>query len=150
MLIQTDKRAARRPLPTSTGCSIHWKVAVTTYASRHPHRQEGRLAFMPLTTKLAVSMQFSARTPLVVKAACTFLRCGVGDVCLPVCSGCPDGKERNSPVESNLSPGVNRAYPNLILSSGASTRFKIKLSVKEHVYDTNALRAMSNIYFIKL
>ena len=36
--------------------------------------KKARLAFMPLTTKLAVSMQFSARTPLVVKAACTF--CG--------------------------------------------------------------------------
>ena len=46
--------------------------------------KKARLAFMTITAKLAVSMQFSAHTPLLVKAAYTFLRCGVGDVCLPV------------------------------------------------------------------
>ena len=48
LLIQTDRRAARHPQPTSTGCSIHWKVAVTTYASRHPQRQEGETSLHDL------------------------------------------------------------------------------------------------------
>ena len=55
--------------------------------------KKARLAFIALTAKLAVSMQFFARTPLLVKAAYTFMRCEVGDVCLPDCFGCPNGKE---------------------------------------------------------